>query len=316
MDIDPWRAGVFVLVVVAFYVTDLMSHRKDQRLSVRKAALWSALWVSLSLSFSVFLFYSQGAEEMTLFLTGYFLEQSLSIDNMFVFMAVFASFSIGDRYQHRVLYYGIIGAVVLRLLFVALGTSLFSLGDWVLVLFGVLVLWTAWKMWQATGQDACQVTDYTHHWSVRLTRKILPIHPRLQGHNFMVRNGDSLAFTPLFLCLVCVEVVDVVFAVDSVPAVIAVTRKPFLVYTSNIFAVLGLRSLYFLLCAARRSLVHLDKAVVTILAYVGIKMLLAGSGISHIPSVVSLCVVLGVLALGMLTSILFPSHPQREKVGS
>jgi len=314
MIIDPLSAAIFIAVVIIFLIIDLKSHSDDKPISLKNAATWSAIWVIVSLMFAGYVAYIWGIEKMSLFLAGYFLEKSLAVDNLFVFMAIFASFSIADKYQHRVLYYGILGALILRFIFIAAGTSLLWLGDWVLGLFGLFVLWTAWKMWQNTRRGEEEITDYTNHWSVRYTKRILPVYPKLEGHNFLTKAGGSLAVTPLFLCLVCIEMSDVMFAFDSVPAVIAVTQVPFLVYTSNIFAILGLRSLYFLLSAAKRRLIHLEKAVIGILAYIGVKMLLAVFGIIHISAIVSLFVVLGGLLIGVLTSLIFPAESLSKKL--
>jgi len=308
-NIDLLSAAIFIVIVIMFLIIDLKSHSEDKPISLKNAAIWSAIWVAVSLAFAVYVAYTRGTEQMSLFLAGYFLEKSLAIDNLFVFMAIFASFSIADKYQHRVLYYGIIGAIIMRFVFIAAGTSLLWLGEWVLALFGLFVLWTAWKIWQNMKQGKEEITDYTNHWSVRYTKRVLPVHTKLEGHKFLTKVGDSLAVTPLFLCLVCIEVADVMFAFDSVPAVIAVTRVPFLIYTSNIFAILGLRSLYFLLSAAKRRLIHLEKAVIGILVYIGVKMLLGVCGICHISAMVSLFVVLGGLLIGVLTSLVFPSKP-------
>ncbi len=311
-DINPLNAAIFILIVVIFLIIDLKTHSEDKPVSIKNAAVWSALWVAVSLVFAGYVAYSQGPKKMSLFLAGYFLEKSLSVDNLFVFMAIFASFSVPDKFQHRVLYYGIVGALILRFVFIAVGTSLLWLGEWVLALFGLFVLWTAWKMWQNMRRGEEELTDYTHHWSVRYAKKILPVHTKLEGHKFFTKAGGSLAVTPLFLCLVCVEMADAMFAFDSVPAVIAVTREPFLIYTSNIFAILGLRSLYFLLSAAKRRLIHLEKAVIGVLVYIGVKMLLAVSGVIHISAMVSLLVVFGGLVLGVLASFVFPSNSQAQ----
>ena len=313
MEVDLLSTAIFIGVVIIFLLIDLKSHSEDKPISLANAAVWSAIWVIISLAFAGYIGYRWGSDKMSLFLAGYFLEKSLAVDNLFVFMAIFSSFSISDRFQHRVLYYGIIGALVLRFVFIAAGTSLLWMGEWVLGLFGLFVLWTAWKMWQNMQRGAEEITDYTNHWSVRYTKRIFPVHPRLAGHHFFTRSEHGLAATPLFLCLVCIEAADVMFAFDSVPAVIAVTEIPFLIYTSNIFAILGLRSLYFLLVASRRMLIHLEKAVIAILAYIGVKMLLSVTGIIHIPALVSLGVVLGGLLAGVAASLLFPANTSRQE---
>lgn len=301
---------IFFVLVAACLWCDLHAHRSDKPVSARDAALWTCVWVGLAMGFAAYIGISFGAEQAQLFIAGYLLEESLSIDNLFVMMAIFASFSVRDAMQHRVLYYGILGALVMRFLFVAAGSSLVAaFGPYALAGFGLFVLWTAWKMWQAMrGGRQEEVEDFTHHWAVRHVRRIVPVHTQMSGHDFFVKVEEGgrhvWKATPLFLCLVVVELSDVMFAFDSVPAIIAITQDPFLVYTSNIFAILGLRSMYFLLAAAKRYLRHLEKAVIAILAFIGVKMLLAVLGIVHLPAMASLAVVAGLLALGILASCL------------
>jgi tellurite resistance protein TerC len=315
---------LFGLPVIFFLWLDLHLHRTDKPMSFGNAAIWSAAWVALAFAFAGYIGYRYGQDNAWLFITGYLLEQSLSIDNLFVFMAIFASFGIADMFQHRVLYYGIVGAVVLRLVFIALGTSLLVAGDLnptlhtaVFALFGLVVLWSGAQMYRALQRGGSEVEDYGDHWSVRWTRRVMPVHPHLVGHDFFVRKQGRWHATPLFLCLIAVDVVDVAFAFDSVPAVIAVTREPFLIITSNIFAILGLRSMYFLLTAARRYLCHLDKAVVAILFFIGAKLLLEAfhdpleASLGHaleISAAVSLIVVVGTLAVGVIASLVAPDR--------
>jgi tellurite resistance protein TerC len=221
-------------------------------------------------------------------------------------MAIFSSFSIKNEYQHRVLYYGILGAIVFRMVFIAIGTSLLLLGKWVLALFGIFVLWTAWQMYKQVDKDEKEIVDYNNHWSVKLSRRFFKTLPYSIGNKFFTREGGVLHVTPLFLCLVVVEMADVMFAIDSVPAIIAITQEPFLVYTSNIFAILGLRSMYFLLAAAKRYLCHLEMAVVGILVFIGVKMLLDVFGVIHISPNKSLIVVFVILTTGVIFSITHP----------
>ncbi len=300
---------IFFIVVAACLWADLHAHKADKPVSARSAAIWTGIWVSLALGFAGYIGYNFGADQAQLFLAGYLLEESLSVDNLFVMMAIFGSFAVKDEMQHRVLYYGILGALVMRLIFVAAGSSLVALfGPYALAGFGVFVLWTAWKMWQSVHKEKEDVVDYSNHWSVRWTGRFIPVHPRLNGHDFFVRveEGGRKVWkaTPLFLCLIVVEFSDIMFAFDSVPAIIAITQDPFLVYTSNIFAILGLRSMYFLLAAAKRYLRHLEKSVIAILAFIGVKMLLDVAGVVHLPAMVSLSVVAGLLSLGILASFL------------
>lgn len=300
------EVAVFGLIVLAALAVDLLAHKRDEAISVKNAALWSMVWISLGLGFAVYVGLSHGADDSYLYLTGYLLEKSLSVDNLFVFMAIFSSFAVRDAYQHRVLYYGIIGALILRLIFVAAGASLLALfNKWALLAFGLFVLFSAWKMWQESRKEEREIEDYTNHWAVGLAKRFMPVSTTLDGHNFFTKINDCWHMTPLFLCLVTVEMADVMFAFDSVPAIIAVTEDPFLVYTSNIFAILGLRSLYFLLAAAKRYLCHLEKAVIVILAFIGFKMLAQVITGFHITPMYSLAVVLGLLALGIVFSVRF-----------
>ncbi|MBI4118205.1 MAG: TerC/Alx family metal homeostasis membrane protein [Parcubacteria group bacterium] len=327
---------LFCTAIVGMLVIDLYAHRGDKAVTFKNAALWSVVWVSISLLFAWHILLTRGGEDASLFMAGYLLEQSLAVDNLFVFMAVFASFGIIGGLQHRILYYGILGAIVLRLLFIGAGTSLlvagdfFAAGEWVLVGFGAIVLWSAWKMLQGMREkdDTDEIEDYSNHWSIRGVKRFIPVWPRLVGHNFFTWQNGMLYATPLLLCLVCIEFSDVMFAFDSVPAVIAVTQDPFLIYTSNIFAVLGLRSMYFLLAAAKRFLCHLEKAVIAILAFIGFKMLIplfdlvsvpiTGQpfldlfGIEHISAMASLAVVGTLLATGILASVVFPEREGDE----
>jgi tellurite resistance protein TerC len=310
-EYTPAHLLLFFLGVGVCLWIDLRAHRADAPVSARNALYWSLFWVFLSLGFAAYIGLTHGGEHASLFLSGYLLEKSLSVDNLFVIMAIFASFAVRDALQHRVLYYGILGALVLRMVFVAAGSSLIALfGPYALTAFGLFVLWSAWKMWQNAGSADKEMEDYSNHWAVAFTRRFLPVHNFLSGHDFFVkiREGARTTWkaTPLFLCLVVVEMSDLMFAFDSVPAVIAVTREPFLVYTSNIFAVLGLRSLYFLLAAAKRYLTHLEKAVIAILVYIGAKMLFDVAGVAHISPMISLAVVLSLLCAGVAASLVFP----------
>ena len=299
--------AAFAVIVVAALWIDLRAHRDNHVISLKDAAMWSVFWVALGLSFAVYVGLYHGLDDSIRYLTGYVLEKSLAVDNLFVFLAIFASFGVRDEYQHRVLYYGIIGAIFLRLLFIALGTELiFRLGAWALTAFGLFVMWSAFKLWQESRRPKEETIDYSKHWAVRAVRRFLPVSETMDGGRFFTRQNGRLMVTPLFLCLVAVEVADVMFAFDSVPAIIAVTQKPFLIYTSNIFAILGLRSLYFILAAAARGLAHLDKAIIAILFYIGLKMLVQAALGFHIPPLISLSIVLSLLAAGVAASLAFP----------
>ena len=327
--------AVFVLLSVGAILIDLFMHRDDKPIPLKSAVLWSLFWVAIAFAFAGFLYVHHGAEVASLFVTGYALEKVLSVDNLFVMMAIFSWFSVPDGYRHRVLYWGVIGAIVFRGIFVAIGTGLLALGPWVELVFAAIVGWTAVMMLRS-GDDEDEIEDYSQHLAYRLAKKLFPVWPKLYGHNFfvsrkklevevqktenkdmnLVAKGDLFA-TPLFLCLVVVEVSDVLFAFDSVPAVIAVSREPLIVYSAMLFAILGLRTLYFVLEALKRYLVHLEKAVIVLLFFIAAKLGLNATdhlfhhGISIDPNT-SLLIVLAVLAVGILASVIFPEREEAQ----
>lgn len=318
----------FCAILFSIYI-DLVSHRHSKEITVKNAALWSIFWISLALSFYFYLYFRFEPEWADLYLAGYVLEKSLSIDNLMVFVAIFTSFGIKDHLQHRILYWGILGALIFRAIFVVIGTGLFAASPWIGFIFAAFVLWSGWKMLRGGYDNEEEIEDYTHHWSVRLVGKMMPVFPKLLQEKFFVKhnelNADQIVSvtrqgfryaTPAFLCLMAIETSDVAFAFDSVPAVIAVTQEPLLVYASMIFAILGLRSLYFILAALTKYLVHLEKAVIALLFFIGIKMGIQSwnhavfdTGI-HISANVSLYIVLGVLFIGVVASFIFPEKQE------
>ncbi|RIY35158.1 TerC/Alx family metal homeostasis membrane protein [Psittacicella gerlachiana] len=331
-------------VIIFFGVTlfsiymDLVAHRKTKDISIKDAAIWSVFWILLALAFYFYLWFRFDKTWADMYLAGYVLEKSLSIDNLMVFVAIFASFGITSHLQHRILYWGILGALVFRAIFVVIGASLFQASPWVGFVFAAFVLWSGWKMLSAGSSDEQEIEDYTDHWSVKATGKFFPVYKKLHGENFIVKDSELPAqetdlssklalvtrksasyVTPAFLCLMAIETSDVAFAFDSVPAVIAVTQEPLLVYAAMIFAILGLRSLYFVLASLTKYLVHLEKAVIALLFYIGIKMGVQSYGAVtnnpdlHIPANWSLFIVLGVLGLGVIASLIFPEKNNKEE---
>ncbi|OOR99715.1 tellurium resistance protein TerC [Haemophilus paracuniculus] len=319
--------------VIAFSVyLDLFAHRNTKEISVKDASLWSIFWIGLALAFYGYLWVRFNKEAADLYLAGYVLEKSLSIDNLMVFVAIFASFGITGKLQHRILYWGIIGALIFRAIFVVIGTGLFTVSPYVGFIFAAFVIWSGYKMLSSNNDSDEEIEDYSNHWSVRLVGKLMPVLPKLLAERFFVKHSEltpeNLALvtrkglryaTPAFLCLMAIETSDVAFAFDSVPAVIAVTQEPLLVYAAMIFAILGLRSLYFILAALTKYLVHLEKAVIALLFFIGIKMgiqswnhAIGDSGI-HISANTSLFIVLGTLAVGVLASFIFPENENNEK---
>lgn len=313
----------FGVIAVSVYL-DLFAHRDSGEIGVKDASLWSLFWIILALLFYGYLWWRFTPDFANLYLAGYVLEKSLSVDNLMVFMAIFASFGVSGKLQHRILYWGIIGALIFRAVFVAIGTGLFIASPWIGFVFAVFVIWSGLKMLQGGGDDE-DIEDYSNHWSVRLIGKFIPVYPKLFNNKFFVQqknlSAEQLSLvtrkgfryaTPAFLCLMTIETSDIAFAFDSVPAVIAITQEPLLVYAAMIFAILGLRSLYFVLAALTKYLIHLEKAVVALLFFIGIKMgiqswnhVIGDTGI-HISANTSLVVVLSVLTIGVIASFIFP----------
>ncbi len=337
--------AVFVVLSVGAIVIDLYAHRDEKPLTLKSAALWSVFWVLVSIAFGGYLWWHHGSEVASLFYTGYALEKVLSVDNLFLMMAVFASFKIPEGLRHRVLYWGIIGAIVFRLIFVAIGTGLLALGAYVELIFAAIIAFAAVMMLKGGDDDHDENVDYSEHFAYKLVHKFFPVFPRLYGHNFFLNKEElakareqypdvslelagedvkhpenshpqrmkegALVATPLFLCLAVIELSDVMFAFDSVPAVIAVSKEPLIVYSAMMFAILGLRTMYFVLEALKGFLVHLEKAVVFLLFFIAFKLALAATnhlfhhGFEISPNA-SLVVVLVVLTIGVAASFIFP----------
>lgn len=296
----PWVA--FNAAVLAVLAIDLgLFNRRAHDVSVREAATWSAIWIALALAFAGWVFHAHGRHAGMEFIAGYLVEYSLSVDNIFVIVLIFSYFGIRGEYQHRVLFWGILGALLMRGAMIALGATLIQRVHWITYLFGAFLLITGLRMLR---HDEASV-DPDANPIVRLVRRLVPVCGDYHGQQFFIRDSDTAGrvrwmATPLFIVLVVIETMDLVFAVDSIPAVFAVTRKPFIVYTSNIAAILGLRSLYFLLAGAVTKFRYLRFGLATILAFVGVKMLVAGR--YPIPTLVSLGVIIGILAATALAS--------------
>ena len=301
MATSIWFWVIFNVFVLGLLVLDLgVFHRHAHTVRVREATLWSVFWITLALLFNAGIWYFAGPRPALQFLTGYLVEKSLSVDNIFVFVLIFSYFRVPAEYQHRVLFWGILGALIMRGLFIAIGALMLERFDWVIYFFGALLLYTAFKM--ATNHEA--PVDPEHSRIATWTRKVLPFTGRYHGSKFwVVENGRRVA-TPLFLVLVMVEFSDIIFAVDSIPAIFAITRDPFIVYTSNVFAILGLRALYFVLAGVigRFHLLHYGLAV--ILGFIGVKMLLAD--VYHVPVGISLGVIAVVLTATVVLSLRYP----------
>jgi len=296
-----FHVGVFVAIAV-----DLASFKRRQRaLSMRAAALRSLLWVLLSVGFSLIVAKMLGPDRALDFLTGYLIEYSLSVDNIFVFVLIFAYFKVPPISQHRVLVWGILGALIMRGIMIWLGVSLVSAFHWILYIFGVFLIVTGIRM-----AFSKQQTDFGDSWFLRMCRKVMPVTRDFRGPHFTARIDGRLMLTPLALVLLVIDVMDLVFAVDSIPAVFAITQDTFIVYTSNICAILGLRSLYFLLANLMDRFVYLRIGLSIILVFVGLKMTL--SKIFPIPNYISLVVILAILLITICVSIFMTRNQGRD----
>jgi tellurite resistance protein TerC len=300
----------FNVFVVGLLAVDLgVFHRKAHEVSGREAAIWSVVWITLGLAFGGLVWRLAGERAGLEYLTGWLIEKSLSVDNLFVFVVIFSYFQVPTRYQHRVLFWGILGALVMRGMMIGAGAYLIHHFHWIIYVFGALLLVTALRMLlDKTGPEEPKGLRVT-----ALVRRIIPVSRDYHGGRFFVRlpttekPGERWAATPLLLVLLVVEASDLVFAVDSIPAIFAVTRDPFIVYTSNVFAILGLRALYFVLADLLPRFRLLKPALSIVLAFVGLKMLL--SGVIEIPLGLSLAVIGSVLLTAITFSIVFPSGP-------
>lgn len=299
VPITAWHWAGFILAILLLIALDLrVFHRFPSVVRVREAALWTGIWVVLALLFSRALAHWRGEEESLEFLTGYLVEFSLSMDNVFAIAVIFTSFGVAAAHQHRVLYWGIAGALLMRGLMIGVGAALIQTFHWVLMLAGLFLVLTGIR-WAFSRQ---QTISPENNWLLRLARKFLPVAPGFDGDRFITWIDGHRALTPLALVLIAVETTDLLFAVDSIPAIFAVTQKAFIVFTSNIFAILGLRSLYFVLAGAMGYFRYLRIGLSIILVFIGAKILL--SRWHPLSIVISLAVVLGVLALSIGASII------------
>jgi tellurite resistance protein TerC len=289
----------FLAFVLAMLVLDLgVFHRRPHAVGWREALAWSSVWVGVALLFNLAIYWWFGPQRALEFLTGYLIEKALSVDNLFVFLVIFAYFEVAPRLQHRVLFWGIVGALVMRAAFILAGGFLFQTFHWVIYLFGGLLVVTGVKLLRQKDGDVHPERNIV----VRMTARVLPVSLEQRDGRFVRREGSRWLVTPLGLTLVAVEVSDLMFAVDSIPAVFAITRDPFIVFTSNIFAILGLRALYFLLASSLSRIRYLNVGLAGVLVFVGVKMLL--SGVVVIPVALSLAVVAMTLAASVAASIL------------
>jgi len=288
---------VFIFFMLAL---DLgIFNRKEHKVPVKEAVIWSAVWISLALLFDLFIFFEFGKTKALEFITGYVIEYSLSVDNIFVFILIFTYFSIQEKYQHKILFWGIMGALVMRGIFIFAGVALITKFHWIILIFGGFLVFTGIKM---LFQKETQV-DPEKNPVVRFFRKFLPVTDELHGGRLLVRLNHKLYATPLFLVLLVIESSDLIFAVDSIPAILAISHDRFIVYTSNIFAILGLRSLYFAISGIMGYFRYLKTGLAFVLTFVGLKMLASFINF-EIPIILSLAVIISILLISILASVI------------
>ena len=287
------------IVAVLFFIDLYLSERRTEKISLKSSLIWSTIWTIAALIFNVFIFYDLGKERAVEFLTGYIIERSLSFDNLFVFLLIFDVMHIKPENQPHVLKWGILSAIVFRIVFIVAGVGLVNLFEPIIYVFGLILLYAAYKM--AFGGD--QKIDVEHNWLVRLAKKYMNLDSEYKGKKFFITKGGKKFATTIFLTFLLIESSDIVFAVDSIPAIIAITKDTFIIISSNIFAILGLRALYFALAALVDLFVYLKYGVAIILFYVGVKMLTAE--FYHIPTEYSLILILAILTGSILLSLLF-----------
>jgi len=303
-----WMFNLFILLLLAL---DLgVANRRDQEVSLRQALMGCAFWIGLALAFNLLIYVWRGSDAALQFLAGYLIEESLSIDNLFVFVMVFSYFRVPLAYQRTVLFWGILGAILMRMLFIVIGVALIERFHWVIYLFGLFLVYTGYQMAVEKGAQI----DPSKNPILRWVRKFMPVTEGYEGKRFFVYRDGKRYATPLFIVLLVVETTDLIFAVDSIPAVLAISSDAFIIYTSNVFAVLGLRSLYFALAGLMGLFHYLRYGLAAILSFVGLKMLC--SGFYHMEIGPALGIVAGILALSITASLRWPVPQEAERGGT
>lgn len=297
MSVPLWLWFAVLGVILLMLAIDLFAHRKAHIISVREAALWSGIWVALGVGFGAYIWTQYGAEFGQQYYAGYLIEKSLAVDNVFVWAIIFAFFGVPRELQHRVLFLGVIGALIFRAIFIALGVVLIENFSWILYVFAAFLLYTGWMMIRKRDEHM----DVANSRILRLFRRAVPMTNAYHGQRFLIRRAGVIVATPLLAVLVLVEVTDIIFAVDSIPAIFGVTTEPFIVFTANAFAILGLRAMYFLLADLMHRFIYLKLGLAFVLIWVGIKMLLLD--VYKIPTPVSLGVVALIITVSIVMSL-------------
>lgn len=298
MNVPLWLWFAVLGLILVMLAIDLFAHRKASVISMKEAAWWSALWVSLGIAFGGYVWLEYGSEFGQQYFSGFVIEKSLAVDNVFVWAIIFAAFSVPREYQHRVLFLGVLGALVFRGIFIALGYSLINSFGWILYLFATFLIWTGVQMMIKRNEHV----DPTKSRFLKLFKKYIPTAPKYYGQKLIIRLNGAVVATPLLIVLALIEFTDIIFAVDSIPAIFAVTDEPFLVFTANAFAILGLRAMYFLLADLIHRFVYLKIGLSVILIWVGIKMAL--HDVYKVPTTISLAIIILVIAVSVIASLI------------
>ena len=298
MDVSLWIWSALLAAIIAMLLVDLFMHRDAHEIGLREAATWSVIWVAIGLAVGGVIWWGYGSEFGLQYYAGYVIEKSLAVDNVFVWAVIFGYFAVPKAYQHRVLFYGVVGALVFRAIFITAGSALIASAAWVLYVFGAFLILTGIRMLRQRNEHI----DMSKSKRLRLFRRFVPTTEDYHGQRFWIRRNGVLLATPLLAVLVIVEVTDIIFAVDSIPAIFAVTQEPFLVFASNAFAILGLRAMYFLLADLMHRFVYLKLGLSFVLVWVGIKMIVSHAWIT-IPTLLSLGVVVGIIAVSVVASL-------------
>lgn len=308
MDVSIWIWFALLGGILAMLAVDLFMHRDSHEIRVKEAAIWSAVWVSIGLAVGGLIWWGYGSEFGLQYFAGYVIEKSLAVDNVFVWAVIFGYFAVPRQYQHRVLFYGVVGALVFRAIFISLGSVLIASFAWILYVFGAFLILTGIRMLRQRDDHIDPSTSKT----IRLFRRFIPTTDEYEGARFLTRRNGMLMATPLLAVLVLVEVTDIIFAVDSIPAIFAVTQEPFLVFASNALAILGLRAMYFLLADLMHRFIYLKLGLSLVLVWVGIKMIVSHA-VWKIPTVLSLSIVLAIIATSVVASLIATrSQPATE----
>ncbi len=298
----------FLAFVFLMLALDLgIFNRNSHEVKLKEALTWSAVWISLALVFNVGVYYLYGHEKGFEFLTGYLIEKALSVDNLFVFIMLFSMFQVEPKYQHKVLFWGILGALIMRAVFIFAGVALINRFHWIIYIFGAFLIFTGIRMLYHKEEKI----DPEKNPLVRLFKKFFPVTHEMHGARFFVKINHKFYATPLFVVLIIIEFTDLIFATDSIPAILAISHDPFIIFSSNVFAILGLRALYFALAGITKYFYYLKYGLAAILVFVGVKMSIAG--FFHFPVVLSLLIILGILLISILASLLFPIHQDEMK---